>query len=152
MKRIKPLKQVALALACAVLCTSAVAGEAAAALGSCLADKTTGKDRRELARWVYLAMSEHPDMKRLSSIPGDAKEDALKVTGALVTRLLAEDCAAQAREAIKREGPGSFTDAFGVLGRLAMQELMTNADVSAAFSGIGKYADRKKLDAALAER
>ena len=135
-----------------VLNASATAGDYTNALSSCLADSTTGKDRRDLARWIYVAMSQHPEMGRLSLIPAEAKEDAFKTTGSLVTRLLSENCAPQAREAIKHEGPASFQAAFEVLGRLAMQELMTNGDVNAAISNIGRYADRKKLDAALSER
>jgi hypothetical protein len=131
---------------------SAIAGDYTSALGSCLADNTTGKDRRDLARWIYVAMSEHPEMGRLSKIPAEAKEEAFKTTGSLVTRLLSENCASQAREAIKHEGPASFQGAFEVLGRLAMQELMTNGDVNAAVSSLGRYADQKKLDAALREQ
>jgi hypothetical protein len=135
-----------------VLVVSATAGEYTTALSSCLADNTTGKDRRDLARWVYVAMSQHPEMARLAAIPAEAKEDAFKTTGGLVTRLLSENCAPQARDAIKHEGTASFKGAFEVLGRLAMMELTTNSDVNAAISNIDRYTDRKKLDAALKER
>lgn len=135
-----------------MLSVSATAGDYTKALSSCLADSTTGKDRRDLARWIYVAMSQHPEMGRLSTISAEAREDAFKTTGSLVTRLLSENCAPQAKEAIKHEGPASFQNAFEVLGRLAMQELMTNGDVNAAIMNIGRYADRRKVEAALSER
>jgi hypothetical protein len=28
---------------------------------SCMADSSTGKDRKELARWIFVAMSSHPN-------------------------------------------------------------------------------------------
>lgn len=146
------MKRMAVMAVSAVLSVSAMAGDYTNALGSCLADSTTGKDRRELARWIYVAMSQHPDMGRLSKVTAEEKEEALTATGSLFTRLLSESCASQAREAIKHEGPASFIAAFEVLGKLAMQELMTNGDVNAAISSIGRYMDRKKLDAALGQR
>lgn len=136
----------------AVLGVSAAAGEHATALGACLGDHTSGKDRKDLARWIYVAMSEHPEMGQLSQLPAATKEDTYKGAGALFTRLIADSCAAQARAALKQEGVVAFQVAFESLGRLAMQELMADPNVNTAISGIARYADRKKLEAALGER
>jgi hypothetical protein len=37
-----------------------------------MADSSTGKDRKELARWIFVAMSSHPELKGLTTItPAD---------------------------------------------------------------------------------
>lgn len=135
-----------------IITTPALAGPYTDALGSCLADNTTGKDRKELARWIFVAMSAHPEMRDLSNTTHDAKEHAFQSVGNLFTRLLSVNCAAQARAAIKSEGSTSFQGAFGSLGQLAMQELMSNPDVNASISGFERYVDKKKLEAALSSK
>lgn len=144
-------KVIAIALG-AMFSVSAVAGDYTSALSSCLADSTTGKDRKDLAAWIYVSMSQHPEMGRLAKIPAELQEEVFKTMGILITRLMSENCASQARDAIKHEGPTSTKTAWEVAGALAMQELMSNADVQAAISNISRYADLKKLGDALSER
>jgi len=48
--------------------------------------------------------------------------------------------------AMEKDGSEAFKIAFGVLGRLAMQELMSNPDVNASVAGFTKYIDKSKLD------
>ncbi|HEX7055547.1 MAG TPA: hypothetical protein VF211_16605 [Burkholderiales bacterium] len=146
------MKRIAAFIFAAVLAAPAYAGPYGQALGACLADNTSGKDRKELARWIFAAMSAHPEMKELSSVTPETKEQVFRATGALVTRLLSESCADQAKAAIRAEGARSFEQAFGMLGRLAMQELMTNPEVRVAFSGFDRYIDKSKIDAALKAR
>jgi hypothetical protein len=114
-------------------------------LDQCLADSTTGKDRKDLVRWVVSSMAQHPAMEDLVSVPPE-KVDALnKVTAALYTRLVFVDCLADVKAAVKIGGQKSIGKSFESLGRLAMQELMTNPKVAEAMGGIGKYADTKKF-------
>lgn len=61
------------------------------AAGTCLADSTTGKDRKQLARWIFLAMAQHPEIGDLAKVTPAALEEANKQTGALFTRLIADD-------------------------------------------------------------
>ena len=35
--------------------------DSAADLSTCVADNTSGKQRKDLARWVFFAMAAHPD-------------------------------------------------------------------------------------------
>jgi hypothetical protein len=44
-------------------CVSVQAQQPADALSTCFADRTSGKDRKDLARWIFLAMAAHPEMK-----------------------------------------------------------------------------------------
>lgn len=125
------------------------AGQYADAIGQCLANSTTGKDRIDLARWVFASMALHPDVISSSAITTEKREAINKSTGALFNRLLADNCNKEIKEAVKLEGQGAVRSAFESLGKLAMQELMSNPAVGAGFSGFEKYVDMKKLKKAL---
>lgn len=128
----------------------ATAGTYATSLQQCLADNTTGKDRKELARWIFAAMATHPEMRDLSNATELTRDRLSQSMGALLTRLLTENCAEQTRAAVTNEGSQGLEAAFGALGQLAMQELMTNKDVSAALSGFERFVDQKKIQATFA--
>ena len=138
----------ALSLALGVT-TPALAGPYADAIGQCFANSTTGKDRIELARWVFASMALHPDVVSSSAITPQKREAINQSTGALFNRLLAESCTKEVKEAVKFEGQAALKTAFESLGKLAMQELMSNPAVGAGFSGFEKYVDMKKLKKAL---
>jgi hypothetical protein len=126
------------------------AQEPATSLPTCLADNTSGKDRKDLARWIFLAIGAHPENKPfLTNGTGQVTDDANKATAALFMRLLTDTCAAQTKAAVQVGGPQVIQAAFSELGKLAMQELMANPDVSAAMSALAKYVDQQKLAAVL---
>jgi hypothetical protein len=133
----------------AALPLAAHAGPKADTLAACLGDSTTGKDRKDLARWIFIAMASHPENKDLSNVTQAARDGADEAAARLFTALLAERCKAQAREAVQAEGQAGMVAAFQTLGALAMQELMTNPDVAAAVSGFERRIDRAKMEAAL---
>lgn len=130
---------------------AAVAGPAAQALGDCLKDNTSGKDRKELARWIFLAMSAHPEIGSVSSATPEVRDNADKIMGATITRLITENCPKQTRAAIQQEGAAGMHSAFSALGQVAMMELMGNPDVAASMGGYMKYLDTKKLDAIISK-
>lgn len=133
----------------AITIPSAVAGSATDALSICLADNTTGKDRKDLARWVWIGMSAHPEIKSLANVPDTKRDELDRLLASMFTRLITEDCRLQAKEAIKKEGNESFEAAFGAFGKLAMKELMTDSSVNASFTRFTKYIDEKKVNSAL---
>ena len=147
--RVGPILLATLALTVSV---PALAGPYAQAMGSCLADNTTGKERKDLARWIFSAMATHPEMRDLSNATEQTREGISQSVGQLVTRLLTDNCADETRTAIQQEGSTALKDAFASLGTLAMQELMSNKEVNAAISSFEQYVDRKKLQEALAIR
>ena len=116
---------------------------------TCLADSTTGKDRKALARWIFLSIAAHPEMKELSSADAKDVEDASRYVGELFTRLVVEECADPMREMAKEHGTQSFEAAFGFLGQMAMKELMANQEVAATMSQFERYADMNAVSAAL---
>lgn len=136
-------------LAVAIILASAGSAHAqsqADPLGVCLADNTTGRDRKDLARWLFLAMAAHPDIKEFA-VPTatTAMDDSAKFMGGLVTRLLTESCAEQAKTAIKSGGTNAFVIAFRKLGEVAMQEIMADPAVNAAIGQFEKYLDQERL-------
>lgn len=128
------------------LSTQALSGPASDSLGVCLTDSLSGKERKQLARWIFFAMAAHPEMERFATITDADRDDADRVVGRLFTRLLAEDCAQEARLAVNEEGPVALQGAFELVGRVAMQELMTNQDVATSISNYGRYLDQEKLN------
>jgi hypothetical protein len=142
-----------LVTALSTLSFAAAAQTPTADLSSCLADNTSGKDRKDLAKWVFLAMASHPEIRQYASADAAAgSQDTYKVTAALFTRLLADDCARQTQAAVKDGGAVAIQVAFQSLGQLAMQELMSNKDVAANMGAFEKYLDKDKLNKALAPK
>lgn len=117
------------------------------ALGLCLADNTTGKDRKELARWIFVAMAVHPEIRDLNAVTPPVRTQADKDMAALITRLLTEACVKPLRQAVAgQNSQAALFDAFKSLGELAMRELMTNREVAESINGYLQYVDRKKLE------
>lgn len=129
---------------------AAQAGPATERLGACLADNTSGKERKQLARWIFVAIAAHPEMKDIADPALALRQRVFRETGAMVTRLIADNCPTEARAAAQQDGAKAFETAFGVLGRLAMQELMSNPEVNAAVGGFEQFLDRQRLEATFA--
>jgi hypothetical protein len=133
---------------------SAQAQEPIAALKTCMADHTTGKDRKDLAKWIFLAMAAHPEIKEHAGPNVTAAlDESARSTAALVTRLLTESCADQARAVVQTgQAAQAFQVAFSGLGELAMKELMADKAVLESMTSFQKYLDQKRLNEALAPR
>jgi len=139
-------------LICVSLAASALAVHAQPtvdALSKCLAENTTGRDRKDLAKWLFVAMGAHPEMKAIASITASAPEESSRAAGSLFTKLITESCPSQAKAALAAVGPSAFQSGFTVLGQLAMQELMADKDVAAGMGMLQKYIDSEKLHSAL---
>lgn len=116
---------------------------------TCLTDSTSGRDRKDLVKWIFLAMASHPEISALAVAEPATVEDSNARVGALMTRLVAEDCAEQMRQMLAEHGSTSMTTAFETLGGVAMDELMAHPDVSKAFADLERHFDQAKIDAAL---
>lgn len=116
-------------------------------LARCLADNTTGKDRKDLARWVFLSMAAHPEISQYSAAEiGKAANETDATIANLLTHLLAESCLNETRAAIREGGPTAIQAAFQTLGQLAMQELMSAPQVTARMADFQKHIDHNKLN------
>lgn len=143
------IKKVILALCLSLSSFSVMAGPHTDNFSTCLADNTTGKERKDLARWIFVAMATHPDIRDLSQVTPDTRESTNKTMATLVMKLITQTCTKEAQLAAQHEGSESFRSAFEVLGKLAMRELMSNPEVSTTVTGFQRYIDRKKLEAVI---
>lgn len=135
-----------------LICTPLLFGQAAVAgpvtdeLSTCLADNTSGKDRKDLARWIFLAMSSHPEIRNLSAATAATRDDADKKMAALVTRLLAVNCEKQTKAVAMNEGNAGMFIAFKSLGEVAMRELMGNPEVMSSVGSYAKHVDQQRME------
>ncbi len=113
-------------------------------MSKCLTDSTTGKDRKDLARWIFTVMTLHPEVSSISSVTPEMRAATDKTAGMLLSRLMTKDCRAQFIAQYKND-PQSVKDSFEGLGRMAMQELVANPNVTAGMSGFMRYMDMKAL-------
>jgi len=123
----------------------------AQSLGTCLVDSLSGKERKELAKWIYFAMAAHPDITAYAKVTESDRLNTDKYIGSLITRLLVENCPAELTAAQKAD-PLAMKKAFELVGQVAMQELMTNGNVVSAISGYVRHADQKKISSVMADR
>lgn len=131
------------------LSPAAFASSTVESASTCLTDSTSGRDRKDLVKWIYLAMSKHPEIRGSSASAAKDDEESNRRVGQLFTRLVADDCPAQIKAMVSEHGADSLSLAFEVLGRVAMQELMAHPDVTSAFSGLEKYTDQDRIQPVL---
>lgn len=147
----KILSAIAVSLAMLIV-IPASATEYGDALGSCLTDSTNGKDRKALARWSFIAMAAHPEMRPMAAITNNTQDNVDKEMANLFMRLITQNCVKELNASIKHDGSQSLSQSMEILGRVAMQEIMTNPAVISSISGFEKYIDQEKLKAALASQ
>ena len=119
------------------------------ATSNCLTDSTTGRDRKELVKWIFVSISKHPEITALANYSPEQSERISRNVGKLFTRLIAEDCGKEIRAMVAAEGPDSISTAFEVLGRVAMVELMSHPDVGAALGSLADFTDQEKIQKSL---
>jgi len=129
----------------AALAAPAFASPTSDALDNCLVDKSTGRDRKDLARWIFVAVSSHPDMQDLFALSPQMRETANKSAADVIMRLVTVECVEQARASAAVDGGATWEKAFGKLGEVAMKELTTNPAVTTSFEDPVKYMDRAQL-------
>jgi len=111
---------------------------------TCLVDNLNGKERKNLAKWIYLAMAAHPEIKSLSSANSNDIQKSDKYIGKLITKLLTINCPTELNKATK-SNPNALEQGFGLVGKVAMQELMTNKKVTKALENYIEYTDLEKI-------
>lgn len=138
-------------VSCAALLFAGVAqaaGPQAQRLGVCLTESLNGKERKLLAKWVFLSISAHSTIKPYSSASPKDIDDSNRYVGGLITRLMTEDCPSQAKAAFEENGARAFEDAFRVVGEVAMMELMNEPAVGESLGAFEQYLDQEKFNQA----
>ena len=123
----------------------AFAGPYADDLSRCLVEKTTQEDKIALVQWMFVAMAQHPSVSSLTKIVPADVEKHNKSVAELFVRLLSETCGDASRKAVQYEGANSIESAFEVLGGAAIENLMSDPEVTKMMEGLDKYLDGDKL-------
>jgi hypothetical protein len=110
-----------------------------AALNECIRLKSTGQDRLLLARWIIAALGSGPQVKDLTVVDSAKKAGLDQAVARTFTRLLAVDCAAEAKPLFMARDSAAISAAGETLGQLAVQELMANKDAAAAVGAFAQY-------------
>jgi len=114
-------------------------------MAKCLVKSTSESDRTDLMRWLYSAMSLHPDLASLSVVPEKTRSEINAKTGKLFMRLLLEDCKSETALAVKNEGTQTIAYAFQILGQVAARGLFGDPHVANAMQELAKSMDESKL-------
>lgn len=115
------------------------------ALGPCMVSAMTGKERKEIAQWFFFTIAAHPEIKEYSKVSETIKNKTDERVANLLTRLLTEDCLAQAKAANAQEGQAALAGAFRLVGEVAIQELQIDKDVLNSATAFTKYLDKDKF-------
>lgn len=136
------------ALALAALASQpAVAQDAdAGGLEACVVAAATEADRRVLVRWMFSAISLHGELRDLATVSQEQRDQASAAMGAMMERLLTQDCAPQARQAF-RDGRAevAFQQAFKQVGEMAGEGLFQDQAVAAEAAGIVRHLDMNRV-------
>jgi hypothetical protein len=127
------------ALAVDVAPATAEVNAQAEALGQCFVRKSTGEDRIAVAKWMLAALASGPQMEGIFKVDPARKVEFDQHMAAVFTRLMAVDCANEARPVIKTNSKAGFEAAGGALGGIAVQELLTNPAATRALEEYTKY-------------
>lgn len=136
----KTLKHIIIVAALS-LGSNAFGGLYSDALAKKMVSSTTTEEKTAFVRWMFVAMSSHPDLKDMSLITPEQRQKATRKMGEMMTRMLTVTCVVQAKEAIKYEGASAMTSSFSVFGQIAVTELLTNKEVTKAMDELGKSFD-----------
>jgi hypothetical protein len=146
------LPSLALSALLLVAAAPAVAGPATDTFRRCLAEHTSAAERKQLARWMWLSMGEHPEAKAVAPLQPGLRASADAAIGQLVTRLMADDCAAEMRSAVSMDGTAAIRSASSALGQIALRELVSDPAVQKSIEAFTNSMDDKRLDQALKPR
>ena len=126
-----------------VTCNSAFAGPFGDAFGKCLVRSTTESAKHKLVTWIFVVSSEHPALENKIEITERQKVMTDMDAADIVTSLFTQLCDKEALEAIEYEGQESLQKGFEQLGKVAMQSLMQDRNVTQATSRYIKYFDQR---------
>jgi hypothetical protein len=91
-------------------------------------------------------MSRHPKVADLSQVSQADGDRMNKSVADLFWVLLSDRCTTETQQAVKYEGAATIGSSFEVLGKVAMQGLMADADVMAYIGGLDANLEPGKLE------
>jgi hypothetical protein len=143
------MKKLVFFIACVLSVAHCWAGPYNDDLKKCLVESTSKRDNIVLVRWLSKALLAHPEVKELAVISSAKALQIDKDFARYIERLLGENCSAQFASVMRYEDPDAIRKSFEFLGQVAMKELMDNAQVQEAVTGVLKQLDMEKLGRAI---
>lgn len=122
------------------------------AFGECLVEQSTGKDRKNLAIWLFFALSQHKDVKKVIDVPDQDVQSATDRFADTSIRLMTKDCRKEFKAAYKDNGVSAVEVGFAALGKVAAQEMFTDPNVQKSMSGFDSSENIAALEEVLKEK
>lgn len=135
-------------LAAGLQMQTATASPASDAMSACFVNHSSEQDRLHLLMWIGTAMAAHPSVAPVLSSNPDQLIQIDRDMAALFARLMIDDCNAEIKAAIAVDGMVVFQQTGEILGRIAMQDMMTNPAVNARIESFTAQLDADAIDAA----
>jgi len=115
-------------------------------------ESATPEDKTTLVKWMFAAMSLHPDVAGMSAISGEQREAINRQMADLAVNLIAVRCRDQAKQAVKLKGEVALQESFTVLGKVAGQEIFSDPNVTQGLGDIQQFIDSESLNVLLGIR
>ena len=119
------------------------------ALTRCLIESTSPDDKRVLVKWVFSVIAQHPDIASMTRIDAAQRTAIDRDAAKVFEQLLADQCAAPLRTAMKQSGTDAIGKSFQALGTSAATDMLQNPQVVASGAGLMKHLDMQRLLLAL---
>jgi hypothetical protein len=123
----------------------ASAGQYADAMGRCLMEHASQKDKTDLMRWMFANAALHPDVASLASIAPEARQEIDRTAAQLIQRLVFDNCRSESGAALRSEGPTAMQQAFQKLAQLIGDMLVTDSAVGQGSANVLRYMDLSRL-------
>ena len=141
----------AAALAALAAAAPASAGLYTDELSKCLVAKSGAADRTLLVQWVFGAVSVHPAVQDMAKASEERRRELGRGAAALFGRLMFEDCRSETVAAVRYDGVGAIHTSFGILGQVAMTDLMSHPQVGRELEAMGRGVDPRRMEALMRE-
>lgn len=129
--------------------STAQAGPFTDEMARCLIEQTSSADKSIVIQWVYASMSFHPDVSALANVSDAKGEELNKNMAEMMVDLTSVRCKDETVKALQYEGANAMEVSFGLLGEVAMNELMMDQNVESYINGLEKYIDEEAYAEAL---
>ena len=119
------------------------------ALTRCLIESTSPDDKRVLVKWVFSVIAQHPDISTMTRIDAAQRTMIDRDAANVLEQLLADQCAAPLRVAMKQSGTDAIGKSFQALGTSAATDMLQNPQVVSSGAGLMKHLDMQRILLAL---
>ncbi len=119
------------------------------ALTRCLIESTSPDEKRVLVKWVFSVIAQHPDISAMTRIDPAQRSVIDRDAAKVFEQLLADQCAAPLRVAMKQSGTDAIGKSFQALGTSAATDMLQNPQVVSSGAGLMKHLDMQRILLAL---